>query len=68
VDNTSLHELLKKYVKQSDIQPDTIFICGFASWANGKYYSYNHLDFDDDAELQKAVHASTAMPVVWEPG
>jgi NTE family protein len=66
-DNRPLYALLQKHVRRAEIQPDTVFICGSVSLANGKYYSYRHLDFDDDAELQKAVLASTAMPVVWEP-
>ncbi|MGB0424735.1 MAG: patatin-like phospholipase family protein, partial [Flavobacteriales bacterium] len=43
------------------------FICGYVSLNTGEFHSRLHTEFNSDEDFAKAVEASTAIPLVWEP-
>jgi NTE family protein len=65
-DNQPLQAKLKDYVNIDSVK-DCIFKCGFVSLNNGRYYSFQPNEFNSDEDFRKAVLASTAIPIVWEP-
>lgn len=64
--NAPLFEKLKHVIRVKDIKSE-VFQAGYVSLMDGQYYSVPHTDFNSDFELQKAVLASTSMPLVWSP-
>lgn len=64
--NEPLRRLITKYAVVKNIK-HTLFMCGYVSLDNGKYYSPNQNEFATDDDLLNAVVASTAMPIVWPP-
>lgn len=65
--NLPLFEKLNTLVQLEAIQSDTKFYSGFVSLEDGTYHSTVHTDFAANEEFVKAILASTAMPIVWEP-
>lgn len=65
-DNTPLFEKVKSLVRLSDIK-SSVFQAGFVSLTDGSYYSAKHTDFTSNEDFQKAVLASSAMPLIWSP-
>lgn len=65
-DNTPLYEKVKLLVQLKDIKSE-VFQAGFVSLTDGNYYSAKHTDFRDNSEFQKAVLASSTMPLIWSP-
>lgn len=65
-DNTPLFEKVQLLVQLKDIKSE-VFQAGFVSLTDGNYYSAKHSEFRDNAEFQKAVLASSTMPLIWSP-
>lgn len=65
-DNSPLQDKLHRLAKIESIK-DGVFIIGFVSLNNGKYYSLKHTDFITDADFAEGVLASTTMPMIWPP-
>jgi NTE family protein len=65
-DNSPLKTKLISYAKKSDIK-NCIYICGYVSLNDGKYYSAKHTDFITDSDFVNGILASTSMPIVWDP-
>lgn len=65
-DNTPLFEKVKLLVQLKDIK-SSVFQAGFVSLTDGNYYSATHTEFRDNSEFQKAVLASSTMPLIWSP-
>lgn len=65
-DNTPLKNKLIDYAKKTDIK-NCIYICGYVSLNDGKYYSTKHTDFTTDIDFVNGILASTSMPIVWNP-
>lgn len=65
-DNTPLYEKVQLLIQLKDIQ-SSVFQAGFVSLTDGSYYSAKHTDFRDNSEFQKAVLASSTMPLIWSP-
>ncbi len=65
-DNRPLLETLNRILSLDKFQ-DVIYRMGFVSLQNGKYISCRADDFAEDIELNKAIQASTTMPIVWAP-
>ncbi|HEV7349366.1 patatin-like phospholipase family protein [Telluribacter sp.] len=64
-DNRPLYMKLLQVVRRGDFKVP--YQCGVVSLTNGNYYTCRPQDFTTDEELAKAILASTAMPIVWEP-
>ena len=68
LDNGPLFKLLQKHVRLSEIQDDQYDLrIGLVSLRDGKFRSLRPADFEKDLEFQKAILASTAIPVLWKP-
>lgn len=65
--NEPLLKKLKNIIRLEDIRPDTKFYSGFVSLEDGSYHCTVNSDFDSNEDFVKAILASTAMPIVWEP-
>jgi len=65
-DNSPLKAKLIAYAKKSDIK-NCIYICGYVSLNDGKYYSAKHTDFITDLDFANGILASTSMPIIWDP-
>lgn len=65
-DNSPLYDKVKSLIHIKDIQSE-VFQAGFVSLTDGNYYSVKHTDFSNDTEFQKAVLASSSMPLIWSP-
>src|SRR5690606_7814245 len=65
-DNTPLLRLLEKYIT-SDKFRNVDYKMGFVSLRDGRYKSVSHHQLPNDKELQKAIMASSTMPVIWPP-
>ncbi|MBY5957848.1 patatin-like phospholipase family protein [Membranicola marinus] len=65
-DNTPLLELLKKHVHLDKFK-DVDYKMGFVSLRDGRYKSVSHHQLPNNKELQKAIMASSTMPVIWPP-
>jgi len=65
-DNSPLKDKLKLYAKKADIK-NCVYICGYVSLNDGRYYSAKHTDFIADSDFVNGVLASTAMPIIWNP-
>lgn len=66
-ENGPLWQKLLQLVRLEDIHPGTRFYSGFVSLEDGAYHSVENKRFNNNEELAKAILASTAMPIVWEP-
>jgi NTE family protein len=64
-DNTPLLRQLERVVRRQDFRVP--YHCGVVSLADGHYYQCRPLDFATDQELCRAILASSAIPIVWEP-
>ncbi|GAB3180168.1 patatin-like phospholipase family protein [Telluribacter humicola] len=64
-DNSPLYRTLLRTVRRDDFK--TAFQCGVVSLVDANYYTCRPEDFASDEELGRAILASTAMPIVWEP-
>ena len=65
-DNTPLFEKVQLLVQLKDIKSE-VFQAGFVSLTDGNYYSAKHSEFRDNSDFQKAVLASSTMPLIWSP-
>lgn len=65
-DNTPLLELLQQYIHLDKFK-DVNYKMGFVSLRDGRYKSVSHYQLPNDEELQKAIMASSTMPVIWPP-
>lgn len=65
-DNSPLFEKVKRLVQVGDVK-STVFQSGFVSLTDGNYYTAKHTDFSSNADFQKAVLASSTMPLIWPP-
>ena len=53
--------------RQAVLSTGVKFMMGVVSLIDGQYYTYTAEDFDDDDNFQKAVLASSMVPILWEP-
>jgi NTE family protein len=68
LDNRPLFRLLRRYVKLKDIRTDLHKLrVGTVSLRSGEFISFCPEDFDKDEEFQKAILASTSIPLLWDP-
>lgn len=65
-DNTPLLRLLEKHIHLDKFK-NVEYKMGFVSLRDGRYKSVSHHQLPNDAELQKAIMASSTMPVIWPP-
>lgn len=65
-DNTPLLRLLEKYIHLEKFK-NVDYKMGFVSLRDGRYKSVSHRQLPNDTELQKAIMASSTMPVIWPP-
>ena len=66
--NKPLAETLSKVISLRDVKTDKYDLrIGAVSLISGDYISFTPADFDNDDDFRKAVLASTAIPVLWEP-
>lgn len=66
--NKPLQNLLAEYIQLIDFKLDKYdYRFGVVSLVTGEYHSFKITDFDDAHQLQQAILASTAMPIIWEP-
>jgi len=63
--NQALKDKLSRFAKAEKIKGK--FVCGYVSLNTGKFHSRLHSEFKSDSDFAKAVEASTAIPLVWEP-
>lgn len=64
-DLTPLTKLIAQHVKLSDMKHP--FYLGTTSLYDGQYHSLTLDDYANDQQLRDAVHASSLMPIMWEP-
>ncbi len=67
LNNDPLYNQLEQYVFLQDIQSWCDFRIGVVSLTTGEYRALNARNMKTDQDLQKAVLASTAIPVLWPP-
>ncbi|MEL6674037.1 MAG: patatin-like phospholipase family protein [Bacteroidota bacterium] len=68
LDNHPLFQLLRRYVKLEDIRYDKYDLrVGAVSLEDGKFYAFRPQQFEEDEEFQKAILASTSIPILWQP-
>jgi NTE family protein len=68
LDNSPLHRLLQRYVRLEDIMTETCDLrIGSVSLRDGSFRAMKPRDFTSDAEFQKAILASTSIPLLWAP-
>ncbi|MEM6801564.1 MAG: patatin-like phospholipase family protein [Bacteroidota bacterium] len=68
LDNSPLHRLLQRYVRIEDLISKTCDLrIGAVSLRDGTFRTLRPRDFDSDAEFQKAILASTSIPLLWAP-
>lgn len=65
-DNSPLLDTLNETLSL-DMFGDTIYRMGHVSLKDGAYYSQSADDFSDSNEFNKAILASSTMPIVWAP-
>lgn len=65
-DNSPLRTILDQHIFQ-DRFGDIAYKIGFVSLRDGKYKSLGHDEFPNDAELRKAILASSSIPTIWPP-
>lgn len=65
-DNTPLQQLLEKYIHLEKFK-DVVYKMGFVSLRDGHYRSLKQTQLKNNEELQKAILASSTMPVIWPP-
>ena len=65
--NRPLREKLNELVFLKDVQQAYDLRIGAVSLVDAEYRAFRPSEFDDDEEFRKAVLASTAIPIVWEP-
>lgn len=67
LNNDPLYNQLEQYVFLQDIQSWCDFRIGVVSLTTGEYRAFNARNMKTDQDLQKAILASTAIPVLWPP-
>jgi NTE family protein len=68
LDNKPLWNMLQQHVFLKDVKSDKYDLkIGAVSLVSGEYRAFKPSDFDNDDDFRKAVLASTAIPVIWEP-
>lgn len=68
LDNGPLFNLLKQNVRLADIKNDQYDLrIGVVSLRDGKFRALRPIDFVEDLAFQKAILASTSIPVLWKP-
>ena len=68
LDNGPLFQLLQRYVKLEDVRNDKYKLkIGAVSLRDGKFIAFRPQDFEHDVDFQKAILASTSIPLLWEP-
>ena len=65
-DNTPLLRLLEEHIHLDKFH-GVDYKMGFVSLRDGRYKSVSHRQLPNDTELQKAIMASSTMPVIWPP-
>ncbi|MEX0274612.1 MAG: patatin-like phospholipase family protein [Flavobacteriaceae bacterium] len=65
-DNSPLLDTLSGLI-QVDGFGDTVFKMGYVSLTDGMYRARKATDFADSLQLNKAIVASTTMPIIWPP-
>ena len=66
-DNTPMLNKLKNVVSKNNFPQGVTYRCGLVSLTDGEYHSLGPEDFSTDLDLQLAIVASTAIPIVWPP-
>jgi NTE family protein len=64
--NNALLKKLNSHVAMEKIPENTLYMCGFVSIYDGKYYKLTSKDFANNEQFCKAILASSAMPIVWD--
>lgn len=67
LNNAPLTKILAEHFRLADINPTFNYRLGIVSLPSGEYVSLSPSQFESDKEFQKAVLASTSIPVIWEP-
>jgi NTE family protein len=63
-----LQVLIARHASLSDtLASGILFYMGVVSLTDGRYHQYEARDFADEQNFRKAILASAAMPVLWEP-
>lgn len=65
--NRPLYEMIQRYVTLKDLKQRYDLRIGVVSLLTGQYRAFRPYDFDNDEDFRKALLASTAIPVIWEP-
>ncbi len=65
--NKPLTKVLAEHFHLKDVSPDYDYRIGVVTLPSGAYKSVSPSHFSNDADFQKAVLASTSIPVIWEP-
>lgn len=64
--NEPLFEKIKQHIHLKDIKSKYVHV-GSVSLTSGQYIAHSHLDFTNDLNFQKAVLASSTIPLVFAP-
>jgi NTE family protein len=67
LDNDPLYKMIKRFVTLKDIDKSCTLKFGVVSLTTGEYMALSPEDFDNDEDFQKALLASTSIPVIWRP-
>ncbi len=67
LNNAPLTKILAEHFHLADVCPQYSYRLGIVSLLSGDYVSLTPSQFTSDKEFQKAVLASTSIPVIWEP-
>lgn len=62
--NAPLFDKIQKHINIDDIK-SSVFQCGVVSLLDGNYYALKHTDFIRNTEFQKAVLASSSIPIIF---
>lgn len=65
-DHSPLLDTLNETIRL-DMFKDTIYRMGHVSLTDGAYYSQSADDFNDSKQFNKAILASSTMPIIWAP-
>lgn len=64
--NEPLFQKLRSLVKLEDIKSE-VFQGGYVSLTDGAYHTLPHFDYSSNYEFQKAILASSSIPLIWSP-
>lgn len=68
LDNGPLFRLLKRHVRLEDVMSEVCDLrIGSVSLRDGTFRTLRPRDFNSDIEFQKAILASTSIPLLWAP-